>query len=48
MNFSTLTCREQAQKGIDPYAAADGLWLRPSQGMETGSGEGMVLISNAQ
>lgn len=33
-------CREQAKEGADPNAAADGLRLRPGQGLETGSREG--------
>ena len=32
--------REQAKEGADPHAAGDGLRLRPSEGLETGSGEG--------
>lgn len=41
-------CREQAKEGTDSYAAADGLRLWPSQGLETGSREGNKLKRNAQ
>ena len=32
--------REQTKEGADPHAAADGIRLRPCQGLEAGSGEG--------
>lgn len=38
--YCLSSLREQAKEGTDPYVGADGLRLRPSQGLETGSREG--------